>query len=270
MKRKISIDERFKQKTYKAWLIRIFLQYYNLSLAESEALFQFISMEFKKLFSQSLQQGQIWYRALSIHEPAGKKLALCDKKMITLTLITDDDIELRATKGIYQLHKVQVLRLTAEAFQQKTLLTQEDLAILLNVSVSTIKRIIAEYRQQGICVLTRGSYNDIGPGTSHKSQIVRRYLLGYTETEISNHMHHSLNSIERYLIDFTRVFLLHKQNYSVNQIRLTTRLSARLIEEYMQLYKYFSQLDEYQYKLCELENHYRLMLKKNNTFKGGR
>jgi len=269
MKRKKCITDRLKQKTYKAWLIKIFLQHYNLSLVESEALFQFITFELKKLFSHNLQQGQIWYRAISIHEPAGKSLELCEKKLIKLTIISDDDIELRTTKGIYALHKAQVLRLTTQAFQQKALLTQEDLAILLNVSVATIKRIIAEYRHQGIYIVTRGTYKDIGPGMSHKSQIVRLYLLGYTETEISNHMHHSLNSIERYLIDFTRVFLLYQQNYSVNQIRLATRLSTRLIEEYIQLYNCFSQHGEYQHTLSELESHYHLMLKKNSTFKRG-
>ena len=263
MKRSKNPGERLRQKTFAAWWISVFLRYYSLSLAEAENLVQFIFLEFRKHQSQVLQEGQIWYRAVAIHEPAGKSLVQCEKKKIKLTLFTDQDIQLRNKQGLYALHKAQVLRLTEEARRQGALLTQEDLAILLNVSVPTIKRIMAEYRQQDIYIPTRGNYQDIGPGMSHKTKVIQLFLQGYTETEISNRMQHSLNSIERYLIDFTRVFLLLEQGYPQDQIRLATRLSPKLINEYIQLYKLVKHKSEYQSRLEELKQHYHLSVKKN-------
>jgi len=68
-----------------------------------------------------------------------------------------------------------VERLSWAAFIQGCCLTQEDLARLLHCSVSTIKRIIAQFRKQGNFIPTRGNYGDIGPGVSHKAEAVKRY-----------------------------------------------------------------------------------------------
>jgi hypothetical protein len=58
-------------------------------------------------------------------------------------------------------------------------MTQEDLAVLLCSSKGTIRRDIKELKVQGIEVPTRGTLQDIGPGVTHKSKVVKMWLEGY-------------------------------------------------------------------------------------------
>lgn len=81
----------------------------------------------------------------------------------------------------------------------------------------------------------------MGPGLSHKTQILELYFKAYTFTEIEQKTNHSERAVYRYLRDFTQVSTLHHQGFPNAQIRLITHLSNRLIREYLALYK------EYQY-----------------------
>jgi DNA-binding Lrp family transcriptional regulator len=132
---------------------------------------------------------------------------------------------------------VKIQRLTREAQEQGALLTQEDLARLLCASRSTIKRDIAQLREEGIDVPTRGQIKDIGRGVSHKSRIVGDWLAGYTYSQIRDRRRHSIHAIERYCTDFQRVVRLHERELDVGEIRVGTGLSERLITEYLALYE---------------------------------
>jgi DeoR/GlpR family transcriptional regulator of sugar metabolism len=61
---------------------------------------------------------------------------------------------------------------------QGGLLTVEDLAYLTWPSPTTVRRDLAECRANGVAVPTRGQIRDIGPGVSHKAQVVQLYLWG--------------------------------------------------------------------------------------------
>jgi hypothetical protein len=78
---------------------------------------------------------------------------------------------------------------------------------------------------------------DIGRGVSHKTCIVRDWLTGYTFSEIKKRRWHTLCSIERYCMDFQRVARLHAHGLSVGEIRVSTGLSERLVQEYLDLYE---------------------------------
>src|SRR5919106_1777952 len=62
---------------------------------------------------------------------------------------------------------------------QGGLLTVEDLAFLTCSSPATVNRDLAECRVNDIAVPTRGQIRDIGPGVSHKAQVVQLYLLAF-------------------------------------------------------------------------------------------
>jgi len=72
------------------------------------------------------------------------------------------------------------LRLCDEAIDQGGVLTQEDLAILLGTSLSTIKRDDAYLMKKDTSLLTRGMMEDIGRSVSHKTKAVELYLKNYT------------------------------------------------------------------------------------------
>jgi biotin operon repressor len=150
----------------------------------------------------------------------------------------DSPDDLQAMRhGVAALRRSKIQRLTREAQEQGALLTQEDLARLLCASRSTIKRDIAHLRSEGVDVPTRGQIKDIGRGVSHKTRIVGDWLAGYTFSEIKKRRWHALGSIERYCMDFQRVARLHAHSLDASEIRVSTGLSERLIQEYLDLYE---------------------------------
>jgi len=93
-------------------------------------------------------------------------------------------------------------------------LTQEDLAFKhLNCSNRTVRRDI-----KGVIVPTRGQQKAIGPGVSHRVEIVRLYIERKTYTQIEMIMKHSLGAIKRYVLTFSRVAYLTEKEYSIKEI----------------------------------------------------
>ena len=84
-------------------------------------------------------------------------------------------------------------------------------------------------------MLTRGMVEDIGRGLSHKTKAVELYLKNYTLSEITRKMAHSPPSVNRYLEDFLVVAFLHRVFYLLLTIRKITKLSERLISEFIGL-----------------------------------
>ena len=174
---------------------------------------------------------------MAAEEPAGKHIALAKKVSCRLKLNDiDTDLEVLVDYGLAGLRRHRILRLTKEAYDQDALLTYEDLAVLLTSSPATMKRDIQHLRREGYFVMTRGTKLDMGPGLSHKTQILELYFKAYTFTEIEQKTNHSERAIYRYLRDFTHVATLHAQDFPRGQIRLITHLSDRLIREYLSLY----------------------------------
>jgi hypothetical protein len=52
-------------------------------------------------------------------------------------------------------------------------------------------------RADGVAVPTRGQVRDIGPGISHKGQVVQLYLWGLQFTEIESRTKHSEVAVQR-------------------------------------------------------------------------
>jgi len=147
-----------------------------------------------------------------------------------------------------------VQRLCWEALQQGCNLTQEDLARLLHCSVSTIKRIISDYRKENNLIPTRGNYCDIGPGVSHKYEAVKRFLKGYTITDIARAISHDRQSVERYVDDFTMVYSAFvNEQYSPLRISRMFRMSEKLVQEYISLYQQFKDDSDCKYRLEQIQ-----------------
>ena len=102
-----------------------------------------------------------------------------------------------------------------------------------------MRRDARELRKAGKVVMTRGWRHDMGPGTSHKAQVIELYLKGYQFTEIELKTNHSETSVRRYLKDFVQVLALRHQGFSIAQIRQVTGFSERLVGEYLELYEHY-------------------------------
>lgn len=173
------------------------------------------------------------------------------------------DLEMGQEKGLAYLRFEKVASLAWQAYHQNALLTQEDIARILNMSVSGVKKIIGKHRKKGYFLPTRGSFHDIGPGTSHKHEAVKLFLCGITLSDIGYRMHHSIWSVERYVKDFCTVFMAHCEHYTPERIAHMTKLSPKLVKEYISLYEQFCDGDNREFlKLIEIRLGSMMDLKK--------
>ncbi len=155
---------------------------------------------------------------------------------VILTVNAGEDQEVFRQHSVSGLREVQICRMTEEALEQGGVLTQEDLADILQVDTRTIRRTIKQLQERGVKVQTRGIYHDIGPSVSHKAWIVGLYLNYKTYSEIARTTRHSLTSIKRYIMDFGRVVLCTKKGLSLSETAQIAGISERLAKEYKELY----------------------------------
>ena len=253
--------KRLESKNARAAIIQKISADFNLMPIMAEAYYKQIAGYFEQHADVQLTSGQICYEAVAAEEPAGKHIALAKKVSCRLTLNdVQEDFEALGSYGLAGLRRHRILRLSKEAYDQDALLSYEDLAILLTTSPATIKHDIRALKQEGYFVMTRGTKHDMGPGTSHKTQIIELYFKAYTFTEIEQKTNHSERSVWRYLRDFTQVATLHHQGFPDAQIRLITHPSDRLIREYLSLFTEYQHTD----RMTELLNPEPAEKKKEN------
>lgn len=232
---------RLKSKNARDAIIQRISEDFNLMPIIAEAYFNQVSSYFQQYANIELRSGQISYEAVAESEPAGKHIALAKRVSCKLTLVDSlSDFDILAQYGLAGLRRHRILRLTKQAQEKGAVLSYEDLAVILTTSPTTIKRDARILRKQGKLVITRGWKQDMGPGVSHKTQIIEMYLKGYSFTEIEKRTNHSESSITRYLRDFTQVIIVHKQKFTPAQIRQVTGLSDRLVNEYLDLFSYYA------------------------------
>lgn len=252
MKPSRSHANRTTDKTFEKLLSLKLLSDYSLSPVEAQTLTLDIKSHIDKSHNTLIKEGEILFTAVICDEPAGKPLRQCTTKQIKLNVYPAELIEVfYKNNRIY--NKLMVQRLCWEAIRQECTLTQEDLSRLLHCSVSTIRRIIAQYRRENIFIPTRGNYCDIGPGVSHKTEAIKRFLKGYALTEIARAMSHSVSSVERYIDDFSLVYSAHEcEQYSPLRISQIMRISEKLVNEYISLYKLFKDNPDCQHRLEQI------------------
>jgi hypothetical protein len=228
--------ERLEAKSPEEAIIERIGRDFNLAPFMARTQFEQMRRYFEHYLGLERDVGQMTFMAISGDTPPGRPIAESKRVPINLTVDSPDDlVALRCSLAALRRSKIQ--RLTQEAQDQGALLTQEDLARLLCASRSTVKRDIAHLRAEGIDIPTRGQVKDIGKGVSHKGRIVGDWLAGYTFSEIEQRRRHSIGSIERYCSDFQRVVRLHVHGLSVAEMRISTGMSERLIQEYVALYE---------------------------------
>jgi len=75
----------------------------------------------------------------------------------------------------------------------------------------------------------------IGGGQTHKQQIISLYLQGYLVPAICQKTNHSKEAVERYIRDFEAIRLLNSKFDDIETISLITRLSQRVVNQYVDL-----------------------------------
>ena len=196
-----------------------------------------------------MRKGQLMWDGILIKQKRKPGRALSMKetttKPIVLTLITEEDIEkLKNGTKIKEIRKDISERIMNEAFEQGTVLNHLDVGLITTSSPKSISRYIREREEEKhIQLPTRGKIHDLGPGVSHKAEILRLRFKKYSMMEIKRRTHHSTEAIDRYHRDFDRVTMLESK-LSTEEISFVTGMSQRLVKEYIKLKnEMFSQKD---------------------------
>jgi len=235
----ITADDRLALKTSDATLLHILQQEFNFSQRVSRG----ILVTAKEVLlggspAEAVRPGQVRRIVASLQAPFGPPLTETDKIEVTLTVDAGaEDAEVKARDGLEGLRRGRILRIVDEALQQDGVLTQEDLAQVLNVDVRTIRRDVAALKAEGHLVHTRGPMKGVGRGQTHKIHIIELWLDREGYDKISRWVHHSFYSIQRYINTFQRVVVLHQEGMAAEQIAFLVRSSVRLVQDYLAVYE---------------------------------
>lgn len=185
-----------------------------------------------------LQVGQMEVVVAGVNAAFGPRLR--DSKRVRVRLTVDngeEDAEQREQAGAESVRRGRILRVTEEAIEQGGVLTQEDLARLLQVDRRTIERDIQVLGKAGHSVQTRGVLKNAGRGQTHKVKIIELWLNREGYDKIARWVHHSPQAIKRYVSTFLRMVVLVRQGKSAEEIGFLTQSSAKLVKDYLSLYE---------------------------------
>ncbi len=165
------------------------------------------------------------------------------------------DRKIKAKFGIPALREYLAVRLSKEAYGQGGLLSQADLADILIVDKSTVKRIVKRIEVRGGSIPTRGEVKDIGPGISHKARIIELLLKRYQPTDVALKTKHSITSITRYFENFIKVSYLYDEGFSIVKIRHLIGISEKVAGEYIQIYTKYKENSNCRERLEEIKGY---------------
>jgi len=209
-----------------------------------------------------LQPGQMIWTAIDINEPPGKPLKHCKLRRIIIThLDPKEDTEVRRQYGRPAKRQQQILRMSVEAQDQQALLTQEDLAEILDTDVRTIRRDIQDLRKRDICVPTRGQQKDIGPGVTHRVKAISLFLEDKEPLEIARTIKHSLTAVERYIDTFCRVVYCQRKFRNTLKTAMVVGISIFAVNTYLDLHASACEDPVYRERISEIEERGRIYYK---------
>ncbi|HID02958.1 MAG TPA: DUF1670 domain-containing protein, partial [Desulfobacterales bacterium] len=143
----------------------------------------------------------------------------------------------------------------------QALLTQEDLAEILDTDVRTIRRDIQALRRKEMMVPTRGQIKDIGPGVTHRVKAISLFLEDKEPLEIARIIKHSLTAVERYIDTFCRVVCCQRKFRDNLKTALVVGASVATVNTYLGLHADACEDPAYRERIFEIEKRGRIYYK---------
>ena len=186
----------------------------------------------------NLEVGQTLWFAVHMDEKPGPGKTLSKMRVVPtiLSITHEEDKQMRINGYSHQeIRRYRVARMLKEAYSQKGVLTQADVAELIGVSAGTIGKDIKIYQaEQGVILPYRGTIHDIGPSLTHKKVIIEKFIQGIPTPDISRMTQHTEEACERYIKAFKKVRMLHGKMKPLEIARIIG-MSERLVNEYIAL-----------------------------------
>lgn len=186
-----------------------------------------------------IKPGQMVWLGIDVNDlPArNKTMDRYKLKPVVLTVTCEDDL-VKARNGQHPRKMLPdiIARVMTEAFDQGTVLSQYDVAVVTGRCLAYVGKAIREWQNKHNKTLpSRGSIHDLGSTFTHKKEIVGLFLQGYKVSEIARKTGHHPVNVDRYVKDFKRVRVLYKDNKQPYEISFYTRLTEPLVKEYISI-----------------------------------
>lgn len=194
---------------------------------------------------QHIQHGQVLWMAVSVNNPPRQRQRIADTDLVPvlLDLSTADDVQHRLDRLPAEQRLLRkVLRLCRQAHEQGGLLSNCDLAELLNTQDTRVANVLTEHeRVTNTVIPRRATLHDVGTGVTHKRIICwKRYAEGKEPHIVARETHHSLEAVDRYLGQYDRVRHCRLQGLTPEQTAHALNCSLRLVQEYLAIDDFLS------------------------------
>lgn len=248
-------SHRAKLRSLPTLLLNKFLNEYGYDKGPvvAQAIVKDILSTIEGCYDQRVGPRQCLWMVVRVDRGKKRAIQATDLIPVRLTLITEEEIAILddPVLGTHQqatgrCRQQRVVRMCLEAYKQGGVLTVLDLSLILGVSHWVICKDIHTHEQAtGQLVPTRGTVHDIGPGVTHKAQVVRRFLRGEPPDCIARSIHHSQAAVDRYLSAYQRIRLL-AQRFPKDQLPALSGVAPSVVAQYLALIgEYEPQLELY-------------------------
>lgn len=177
----------------------------------------------------------------------GKRTEDYSGTTVILPLITEEDVERRIyykknDKNSNYKHRQSrdietMVRLLESAKQQGGLLSGAELSVLLNRSLTTIRKYLSEYiKKTGKILPLKGYVLDQGSLPTHKAIIISLYEQGISPADIVLKTSHSQEAVDRYIKQYNQIKKMIVKGLSEVEIKDIVRRSMKVVREYIKLY----------------------------------
>ncbi len=247
--------EGIKKRSFRSALVMLLEDEYKM--VGSRKIIEMLSDDIEQLHREFFPRqsdvgiGEIIFRTTKDdgqRQSYGKRAEEYASTTVKLPLITGEDIERRIyfKKGDrnsnYRHREARdiemMVRLLKSAKAQGGLLNGAELSVLMNRSLTTIRKYLDAYREKtGEILPLKGYVLDQGSVPTHKGIIISLYEQGMSPADIVLKTSHSQSAVDRYIKQYDQIKKLIRKGMTEQAIKEITGRTIKVVREYVKLYR---------------------------------
>jgi hypothetical protein len=249
--------ESIAKRDFKTALIRLLEQEYKI--LGSRRIILMLADDLEQLHQEyfpernRLQWGDLVWQTTKDdgqRQSYGKKTEDYAVQTVILPLVRKEDVEKRifyrrgernhTWQHTEERKLVQLERVVKSAREQGGLLSGAEVALLLNLSLTTVGRYLRRYYERHREVLPmKGYVLDQGSNPTHKGIIIEMYEQAVSPADIVLKTRHTQEAVDRYIKGYDQVLALSRKRHDAASISQITGRSIHVVRQYIRLVKDF-------------------------------